>query len=137
MKAALLRKGRLLLLRRRADLDLWPGLWDLPGGGVSKYEDLEGALVREVFEETGFPVHPGPVLDVSFQRVQIGAEPPFPSMVCSFRCSTTSRGAPHLDATEHSDYAWVTRTDLRRLAVVPRLRRAMFRALPARKMRER
>lgn len=129
VKGALLRRGRLLLLHRRSDLDLWPGLWDLPGGGVEKGGTLEGTLVREVREETGFSVRVGPVLDVSFQWVRIDAEPPFPSVVSSFRCSTRSRGVPRLDQSEHSDFAWVTRSDLRRLAVVPRLRKAMVTAL--------
>ena len=132
VKAALLRNHRLLLLRRRTDLDLFPGLWDLPGGGVEKQDrTLEGALVREVLEETGFRVRVGPVLDVSFEWITVQAEPPFPSAVTSFLCSTRSRGLPRLDPSEHSDLAWVTKGELRKLAVVPRLRRAMETALLA------
>jgi len=131
VKAAILRRGRLLLMRRRNDLDLWPELWDLPGGGVEKDETLEGALVREVLEETGYYVRVGSVLDISFQWIQIGAESPFPSLVSSFLCSTRSRSPPRLDVAEHSEFAWVSRRDLRGLAAVPRLRRAMDRALGA------
>ena len=129
VKGALLRKGRLLLLRRRDDLDLWPGLWDLPGGGVEKDDTLESALLREFLEETGFNVRVGSVVDVSFQWTQIHAEPPFPSVVSTFRCSTKSRGVPRLDPSEHSDFAWVSSRELGGLAAVPRLRRAMEMAL--------
>lgn len=132
VKGALLRNHRLLLLRRRTDLELFPGLWDLPGGGVETQDgSLEEALVREVLEETGFRVRVGPVLDVSFQWITVQAEPRFPSAVASFRCSTRSRGAPRLDPSEHSDLAWVTAGDLQKLVVVPRLRRAMGTALSA------
>jgi len=131
VKGALLRRHRLLLVRRRTDLDLWPGLWDLPGGGVEKDETLEGALVREALEETGYHVRVGAVLDVSFQWVQIGTESPFPSLVSCFRCSTRSRAAPRLDVSEHSEFAWVARGQVREFAVVPRLRRAMELALGA------
>ena len=131
VKGALLRGNRLLLLRRRNDSDIWPGLWDLPGGGVEKSDTLEGALVREFLEETGFKVRVGPVLDISLQWVPVRAEPRFPSVRSCFRCSTRSRRAPRLDPSEHSEFAWVTRKDLRRLAVIPNLRPAMEKALPA------
>lgn len=90
---------------------------------------LEGALAREALDETGFNVRVGPVLDVAFDWVRVGAEPAFPSVVVCFRCSTTPRGAPHLDRSEHADFAWVTRRDLGTLAAVPRLRWAMESAL--------
>ena len=131
VKGALLRGNRLLLLRRRDDSDIWPGLWDLPGGGVEKEDTLEGALLREFREETGFRVRVGPVMDVSLQWVPVRAEPPFPSLASCFRCSTRSRGPPRLDRSEHSEFAWVTRRDLKGLAAVPYQRRAMERALIA------
>jgi 8-oxo-dGTP pyrophosphatase MutT (NUDIX family) len=91
VKGALFRNDRLLRLHRRDDLGLWPGLWDLPGGGVEKDGTLLRTLLREVLEETGFAVRVGHVLDVSFDWVKVRAEPRFPSVVVIFRCST-SRG---------------------------------------------
>jgi 8-oxo-dGTP pyrophosphatase MutT (NUDIX family) len=132
VKGALLRGRRLLVLRRRNDLDIWPGLWDLPGGGVEKDGTLEGTLVREAFEETGFRVRVGRVLDVSLEWIPVRGEPRFPSVVSCFRCSTRSHGAPRLDPSEHTDFAWVTGKELRDLATVPPLRRAMERALRTR-----
>lgn len=46
--------GQLLLLKRA--YDPWKGYWNLPAGYVEVDETLEDAVVREVFEETGFRV---------------------------------------------------------------------------------
>jgi 8-oxo-dGTP diphosphatase len=36
--------------------------WSLPGGGIDFDESVLDGLVREVFEETGYHVEPGPLL---------------------------------------------------------------------------
>ena len=126
VKGAILRDHRLLLLRRRNELDLFPGLWDLPGGAVEESDlTLEGALAREVLEETRFRVRVGGVLDVSFQRIRVRAEPQFPSAVVCFRCSLRSHRAPRLDPSEHAEFAWATKHATQRLDVVPRLKRTI------------
>jgi 8-oxo-dGTP diphosphatase len=51
--------GRLLLIRRGHAPST--GLWSVPGGRVEAGETLEEAVVREVLEETGLAVRPGPV----------------------------------------------------------------------------
>lgn len=40
--------------------------WSLPGGGVDFEESVIDAIVREVFEETGYHVEPGPLLAEHF-----------------------------------------------------------------------
>ena len=45
-------KGRILLLQRSTE-DYCPGVWEMPGGGVDKDEDLLTALKRELWEEAG------------------------------------------------------------------------------------
>lgn len=52
--------GRLLLVRRANDPGR--GLWSLPGGRVEPGEDDASALVREMAEETGLVVAPGPLV---------------------------------------------------------------------------
>ena len=46
--------GQLLLLKRA--YDPWKGTWNLPAGYVEVDETLEAAVVREVWEESGFKV---------------------------------------------------------------------------------
>jgi mutator protein MutT len=47
------RDGRVLMLRRAADDDIHPGLWELPGGGIDPGETPAQAAEREVREEAG------------------------------------------------------------------------------------
>src|SRR5208282_3765418 len=91
VKGAILRDGRLLVLRRRLDSEICPGLWDLPGGGVEQGATLEGTLVREILEETGFRARVGPILYASMQRLRVRGESSFPSVRVCFRCTAQSR----------------------------------------------
>ncbi len=47
-------EGRIFVQRRSKDRKLFPGCWDIVGGHVEHGETLEQALVREVYEETGW-----------------------------------------------------------------------------------
>src|SRR5579862_4494883 len=48
-----LKRGRLLILKRRGDDDSYPGAWDCVGGHFEKGESAEQCMLREAMEETG------------------------------------------------------------------------------------
>ncbi len=54
VSAAIIRDGRVLIVRRRMP----PGIYTLPGGVVETGETLAQAVVREVREETGLDIAP-------------------------------------------------------------------------------
>jgi 8-oxo-dGTP pyrophosphatase MutT (NUDIX family) len=57
VKGVVVRAGRVLLLRNERDE------WELPGGRLEPGETPEQCVAREVFEETGWRVKAGPLLD--------------------------------------------------------------------------
>ncbi|MBM3225508.1 MAG: NUDIX domain-containing protein [Candidatus Tectomicrobia bacterium] len=67
--------------------------WELPGGKLERGETPEECVIREIHEEVGLPVRPGPLLDtwvyhiapgVDVLIVTYGCYPlPFANMTCS------------------------------------------------------
>jgi len=64
--AVVVRDGRALIVKRGHEPRL--GEWSLPGGHLHLGESLADGARREVKEETGLDVHPGPILE-TFDRV--------------------------------------------------------------------
>lgn len=57
--------GRILLVRKSDDDPNQPGRWELPGGRlIPGSESLADHMIREVREETGLSVSPGPLIDL-------------------------------------------------------------------------
>jgi 8-oxo-dGTP diphosphatase len=55
--AVVVREGKLLLIRRSQQV-IAPGMYCFPGGGIEPGESQEQAVVRELQEELGCLVHP-------------------------------------------------------------------------------
>jgi ADP-ribose pyrophosphatase YjhB (NUDIX family) len=72
VSAAVMESGRLLLVKRGGEPG--KGLWSLPGGVLELGETLHDGLVREVREETGLLVDPGPLLGVFEHMVRDGED---------------------------------------------------------------
>ncbi len=60
--AAVVRRGDVVLVTRRADLPGRPGQWEFPGGKVESGETEPDALRREIAEELGCGIEVGPLL---------------------------------------------------------------------------
>lgn len=100
--------GRLLLCRRRADRELYPAVWDLPGGHVEPAEDDATALARECAEELAIAV---------IDSVGVALLEPSPGMWLSVRMIVGWRGTPRNAAPEeHSEIGWFSADEL---AVLP------------------
>ncbi len=76
-KAVVVVSGALLATRNRTHGNSGPDWYLLPGGGQHPGETLAAALVREVREETGVEVAPGPLLWVRELIVALRDETPF------------------------------------------------------------
>ncbi len=102
--AAVLRRGRKVLIGRRPEGVLLGGLWEFPGGKLEKGESLEAGLRRELSEELGVEIEVGPTLGV-FNH----AYTHFRVTVHAFQCQLLE-GEPQ--ALSHAEIRWVRSDEL-------------------------
>jgi 8-oxo-dGTP pyrophosphatase MutT (NUDIX family) len=128
---AIFRGNRILLLRRSLQASN-PGIWDLPGGHVESREPLSRAAKRETKEETGFTVRLGPVYHVEVFSSLSRRGKMRQTVGVFYHCTAPVRKEPQLDAQEHSDFAWVSVSELDAHPTVPHLDRAIREAFRTR-----
>lgn len=105
---AIIRKGNDFLLVQRAENDTYePGLYEFPGGKVDPGEDLNDALYREIYEETGLMITIGDPLfywDEASIKVKYAD---FRHVSIFFECSVPIN-AKVKTSFEHDHYIWQT-----------------------------
>ena len=99
----ILREGRYLIARRKADTHLG-GLWEFPGGKRERGESLEACLRRELQEELGIDV----TAPVHFRVIRHGYQEKTVELHF-FRCTISRGEAVALDCEE---VRWVTPDEL-------------------------
>lgn len=114
--------GKVLLVRKSDNDPNNPGLWELPGGRlIPGTEDVDAHVVREVLEETGLTVSPGPLIDLwswnmSWQGEQV-------QVVAVSRYCTLTRAVQGKQCREVDDYLdeqdWFSPSDLLALDIIP------------------
>jgi len=110
-------QGRLLLIKRGHEPGA--GLWSLPGGRIEPGETDAEALVREMREETGLEVEPGPLLGAVRRPAGDGA-------VLDIRdYAATITGGTLIPGDDAADARWVGAADLRSLAMTEGLVEAL------------
>jgi 8-oxo-dGTP diphosphatase len=93
--------GRALLVKRRDD-----GRWEPPGGVLERGETIIDGLRREVREETGLEIEPGPLTGV-YQNMRRDV------VALAFRCRAT--GGQLTPSDETSDFYWAAPDEIAEL----------------------
>lgn len=107
VRGAVFQDGKILLVREIADR----GRWTLPGGWADVNETPSQAVIREVFEESGFETKVVKLIAV-YDREHQQNPPPFPYSVYKlfFHCQITG-GEPRIN-NEASEIAFFNETEL-------------------------
>jgi 8-oxo-dGTP diphosphatase len=113
-----IRRGRLLILKRKPDDDTYPGVWDCVGGHFEEGESAEQCMIREAREETG-------------QEMEIVRVGPLIEYLDAYGRAVTVpfvlRPGPDeaIVPTEHSEFRWIKPAEARDYEIVPDLAKAL------------
>jgi ADP-ribose pyrophosphatase YjhB (NUDIX family) len=118
------RRGRVLLIRR--GLPPRAGWWSVPGGRLEPGESLKDCCRREVLEETGLAIEPGPIVAVA-ERQGEG----FHYVILDFAAKIAADPPPvPCPASDAADARWVALGDLDDYTLVEGLKDAILAAFP-------
>jgi 8-oxo-dGTP diphosphatase len=113
-----LKRGMLLILRRKSDDDTYPGFWDCVGGHFEKGESAEECMLREAREESGQRmkiIRGGPLIEYIDEYGRAVAVP--------FLLRSDPNGKVTL--SEHSEYRWIHLGAAKGYKMVPDLAMAL------------
>jgi 8-oxo-dGTP pyrophosphatase MutT (NUDIX family) len=116
-----------ILLLRRGEGDILPGLWQSVAGGVEPGEGAAAAALRELGEETGFGV--GEIAGFyHLDQVNQFHEPSLGGVVSSVVFAARVRpGAEPVLSAEHDSMRWVSPDEALRILVWPGYRESIRR----------
>lgn len=129
-KAFIMDQGRILLVRKSDADPHFPGFWEVPGGRlqIRADGDLDEHIRREVKEEVGLDVDPGPPFHLwEWWMPEAGTE--IRVVAVARTCTTvgsTEVSTAHQVADDHlSAAAWVPVRDLADYPLIPSLKPVM------------
>ena len=102
--------GKVLILQRHKDEDVYPEMWELPSGKKELLEPYDKSLLREIKEETGLNVEivaPISVFDYTIEK----ADEIRDSTQINFLVKPINNGKIKL-SNEHQSFAWVNEGDI-------------------------
>jgi 8-oxo-dGTP diphosphatase len=107
VKGVIVNNGRVLIVKRTDYDEVGPETWECLGGKIEFGEELEAALIREVMEEAG--------LDVTVEKLLYATTfktaPTRQVVVLTYLCRSAVTDVKL--STEHSDYLWATKDQLK------------------------
>lgn len=119
---AVIKDGKILVVRRVAHDETLAGEWELPGGGVDSDETIEQGAIRELKEETNLEVDR--VLGTFEGFDYITPKKPKARQI-NFKVSIKPG---KIQLTEHDSYKWIAKNDIIGLKTNKVMQDCLFRA---------
>jgi len=104
-------EGKILILRRNLSEGHYPGLWDVPGGGMDEGETLKTTAIREAREECGLEIEIKEDYFTVFHRTDT------PVDIYGFLGGLT-KGDVVL-SKEHTDFVWMSKSEWQKFELIP------------------
>jgi len=107
-------QGKVLILQRNINEDVYPEMWELPSGKREFFESSHVSLVREIKEETGLDIkiiQPCSVFEYKIEKPNEIRD----STQINF-IVTSSSSKVKLSA-EHQSFAWITKDEIERYKI--------------------
>ena len=96
---ALIRDGKVLLVKRAPHMRFYPDVWDLFGGHVEGGESAEDALRREAVEELGVEIE-------SFRILGVHHDPVEPAEITVYAVTAWNGEPVNAAPEEHKEIGW-------------------------------
>lgn len=103
--------GKILILKRNSSDIHYPGLWDVPGGGVDNKESLKVAAERELKEECNLEIEISKAPFNVFHHVEKQID------IYGFDAGLIS-GEISL-SKEHTEYKWISKDEWQNFEYIP------------------
>jgi 8-oxo-dGTP pyrophosphatase MutT (NUDIX family) len=126
-KAFIIHDGHLLMVQKSESDPRNPGFWEVPGGRGHGEEDIDTHICREVWEEVGIRIDPGPPFDVWkwwMSDPVTGERTAFVAVARTCRPTTLGLSAEHRVPGDHlAGATWVPLSQVWHYPVIPDMRR--------------
>ena len=101
--------GKVLILQRHKDEDIYPEMWELPSGKQEPLEASEQSLIREIKEETGLDVEVIMPFSVFNYQIEKPGEIKDSTQI-NFLVKTLNNIV--ILSKEHQNYAWIELSEI-------------------------
>lgn len=105
------KEGKILILKRNLTDMHYPGLWDIPGGGVDEGESLREAAERELKEECNLEMK----IDGEYFNMFHHAEKQID--IYGFKANSTEKEITLSD--EHTEFKWIKKDEWQNYEFIP------------------
>ena len=102
-------KDLFLIVKRNENDNLYPGVWEFPGGHLEDGETIKEGLKRELLEEIGFTDEFNPIITHYYDEIKSKNGKLIYNLEIDFIINVDRSKLEIKLSDEHSEYKWVTK----------------------------